>query len=169
MQNSFRFDVKTRWLLLATTTLVIYCIVPVRGDVTFDLDAVSTLLQVLLVVLTFPLGLVFVLLVNALTGGFGGFGIAGQLQVWAVAVAGGFFQWFFLIPALLGRRKPEVTALNLSAAATTTPAAAPAHAPGALPEAYANATTDLPPIPQFDERGRTPFERILGDDGDGAR
>ena len=162
MQNSCRFDVKTRWLLLATSTLVIYSVVPVRRDALFDLNAISTWLQFLLFLLTFPLGSFFVLFVHAFAGGFSDFGIVEQFQMWVVAVALGFLQWFFLIPALTGRKSPEVTALNLSAAPAA-PAAASAHAPGALPESDANVATDAPPIPQFDERGRTPFERILSD------
>ena len=161
MQNSFRFDLKTRWLLLSTCTLLLYCIVPVRRGAFFDLDAVSTWLQFLLFVLTFPLGSLFVMLVYTLSGGFENFSITDQLQVWVIAVALGFLQWFFLIPAIMGRISPEVTALNLSAAPAA-PAVAPAHATGALHESEANAATNVPPIPQFDERGRTPFERILG-------
>ena len=165
MQNSFRFDVKTRWLLLATSMLIVYCIVPVRRGALFDLNAISTWVQLVLFLLTFPLGSFFVLLVHAMAGGFDQFGIVEQFQMWVVAVALGFLQWFFLVPALLGRKSPEVTALNLSAAASA-PAVAATHAPGALPESDANVATETPPIPQFAERGRTPFERILGDDGD---
>jgi hypothetical protein len=164
MQNSFRFDVKTRWLLLATTILVIYTVVPVRRGAWFDLDAISTWLQFLLFLLTFPLGSFFVLLVHGFAGGFGGFGIVEQFQMWVVAVGLGFLQWFFLIPAVLGRKSPEVTALNLSAGGAA-PAVTSARAPG-LPNAGRADTPDAPPVPQFDERGRTPFERILngGDD-----
>jgi len=163
MQNSFRFDVKTRWLLLATSTLVIYTVVPVRRDALFDLNAISTWLQFLLFLLTFPLGSFFVLLVHAFAGGFGDFGIVEQFQMWVVAVALGFLQWFFLIPAMLGRQSSAVTTLNLSAGAGV-PAVISAPAPGGLPVSDADVATDAPPIPQFDERGRTPFERILGDD-----
>jgi len=165
MQNSFRFDVKTRWLLLATSTLVIYSVVPVRRAALFDLNAISTWLQLLLFLLTFPLGSFFVLLVHAFAGGFGEFGIVEQFQMWIVAVALGFLQWFFIIPAMLRRKNSEVTALHLSSGGAD-PAVASAHAPGALHESEANAATNVPPIPQFDERGRTPFERILNSDDD---
>jgi hypothetical protein len=176
MQNSFRFDVKTRWLLLATTTLVVYCVVPIRRNAMFDLDAISTWLRILLFALTFPLGTFFVMFVNALAGFFdgtsvdgysisgGGGGVVEQFQMWAIAVAGGFLQWFFIIPTLLGRRRHEVTALNLSSGgAAPVAAAAAAHAPVLLNAGHAH-TPDAPPVPQFDERGRTPFERILSDD-----
>ena len=179
MQNSFRFDVKTRWLLLATTTLVVYCIVPVRRGAMFDLDSISTWLRIILFALTFPLGTFFVMFVNALAGVFGGSSVDGysidgysvveQFQMWAIAVAGGFLQWFFIVPTLLGRRRQEVTALNLSSGAAAPVAAAAAHAPGSLSAGHAH-TPDAPPVPQFDERGRTPFERILsGHDNDKTR
>ena len=164
MKNSFRFDVKTRWLLLATSTLVVYAVVPVRGGALFDLNAISTWLQLLLFLLTFPLGSFFVLLVHSMAGGFSEFGIVEQFQMWVVAVALGFLQWFFLIPAMLGRRSPEVMALNLSAGAGV-PAVASPPAPGLLNSGRAD-TPDAPPVPQFDERGRTPFERILNRDDD---
>ena len=168
MQNSFRFDAKTRWLLLATTTLVVYCVVPVRRGAMLDLGAVSTWLQLLLFVLTFPLGSFFVMIVHASPGGFDHFRIVDQFQMWAVAVALGFFQWFFLIPILLGRKSPEVTALNLSSGAGA-PAVASARE-HALTDAGGADTPNAPPVPQYDERGRTPFERILGgDDNDKTR
>ncbi|HEX7174580.1 MAG TPA: hypothetical protein VF240_04780 [Pyrinomonadaceae bacterium] len=163
MQNSFRFDVKTRWLLLATSALVIYTVVPIRRGALYDLNAVSTWLQFLLFVLTFPLGSFFVLFVHAFAGGFGEFGIVEQFQMWIVAVALGFLQWFFLIPAMLRHKSSEVTALHLSSGGDD-PAVASAQTGGALPEVDTNVATNASPIPQFDERGRTPFERILNSD-----
>jgi hypothetical protein len=169
MQNSFRFDAKTRWLLLATSALVIYSVVPIRRGALYDLNTISTWLQFLLFVLTFPLGSFFVLFVHAFAGGFGEFGIVEQFQMWVVAVALGFFQWFFLIPAMFGRKSSEVTTLNLSSGGAAPAAAAAARAPGLLNAGHAH-TPDAPPVPQFDERGRTPFERILGgDDNDSTR
>jgi hypothetical protein len=73
----------------------------------------------------------------------------------------GYAQWFHLFPALLRRAPPRTTTLNLSACAGVAP-----HAPLGL-----NATQPLkrldsarPPVPQFNDRGMTPLERVFRDE-----
>jgi hypothetical protein len=88
-----------------------------------------------------------------------------------MALALGYVQWFHLVPALLARRRPAVTTLNLSPdnMVASAPAAAYDCAPGPPPAKQLDAAP-TPPVPQFDARGLTPLERILssGDDGRAA-
>ena len=77
----------------------------------------------------------------------------------------GYAQWFHLFPALLRRRSERATTLNLAAGEGVAP-----HAPTPLGLASAAAKpldeAQRPPVPQFNERGLTPLERILRDDSE---
>jgi hypothetical protein len=70
----------------------------------------------------------------------------------------GYAQWFHLLPALLRRAPSHTTTLNLSACAGVaphTPLGMKATRPLTLPD------TAHPPVPQFNDRGMTPLERVF--------
>ena len=90
------------------------------------------------------------------------YGVFGRFAFWALAMGLGYAQWFHLLPALL-RRLParRTTTLNLSTAAGVAPPPAfgsRVTRPLGLPEA------SHPPVPQFNDRGMTPLERVFRDE-----
>jgi hypothetical protein len=159
MQNPFQPNLRKPWLLLCTTLLVVYSIMP-GGHRTLFFDAApSSLLEAAMALLSFPLGTAVAFVFHS-----SDFGVKGRLAFWAAAMGLGYAQWFHLLPALKrwekGRR---LNTLNLSA----DPSVAPAS-PLGLDITPPRPALDAPrpPVPQFDERGRTPLERILRKDSE---
>ncbi|HEX8558368.1 MAG TPA: hypothetical protein VF668_09710 [Pyrinomonadaceae bacterium] len=158
MQNPFQDNLRRPWLLLCVTLLVIYSItslMPGAGETLFFDDAAGSLLEALMFLLSFPLGAAAAAPFHSAD-----LGVKGRFAFWALGMGVGYAQWFHLFPALLRRAAPGQThtALNLS------PAAAPAREP-----LGPNVTRPLgdrldaarPPIPQFNDRGLTPLERVF--------
>ena len=162
MQNPFQANLRKLWLLLCTTTLVIYSIVPVTRETLLYWNAPSSVLEALMFLLSFPLG-------DALMFFFysGSHGIMERFVFWALAMGIGYVQWFHLFPALIRRKQANATTLNLDAGsgvafADKSPLGLNATQPLTLPE------TARPPVPQFNDRGLTPLERIFrGDEPEG--
>jgi hypothetical protein len=160
MQNPFQPNLRKPWALLCLTALVVYSILPVRGDSLTDIDAISFWLEALMFLLAFPLG---DLLASLFYAGDGS--IAARFTFWAIALAVGYVQWFSILPALLRRKRARVTTLNLATVGNvafesgTTPQTASAR-----PEPELSPLHDAPPVPQFNDRGMTPLEIILRDE-----
>ncbi len=157
MQNPFQDNLRKPWLLLCTTLLVVYSIVPGEGETLFFSGASGSFIEALMFLLSFPLGTAAAFPFHS-----AGLGVFGRFAFWALAMGVGYAQWFHLLPALL-RRLPTrpPTTLNLSAAGGVAPRpSAGLHAtrPLALPEAA------RPPVPQFNDRGMTPLERVFRDE-----
>ena len=156
MQNPFQPNLRKPWLLLCTTLLVVYSIMPVERETFFFSGAPSFFLEGLMFLLSFPLGTAAMLLFHA-----DDFGVMGRFLFWALAMGLGYVQWFHLFPALLRRDRHGSITLNLSAGAGVAPRPTPGPyvtRPLALPEAA------RPPVPQFNDRGLTPLERVLHDE-----
>ena len=159
MQNPFQQNLRKPWLLLCTTLLVVYSIMPVERETFFFSGAPSSVIEALMFLLSFPLGTAVMFLFHA-----DDYGVTGRFAFWAAAMGAGYLQWFHLLPALL-RRLPtrSPTTLNLSAAGGVAPHAAfgagATTRPLGLPDAAAR-----PPVPQFNDRGQTPLERVLRDE-----
>lgn len=159
MQNPFQPNLRKPWLLLCTTVLVTYSIMPVRHETLFYYDSPSSVLEALMFLLSFPLGDAFMFLFHDATHG-----VTERFVFWAMAMGLGYAQWFHLFPALLRRRQSRVTTMNLGQGAGVAPAPETPlglAAPGAAPALEA----ERPPVTQFDERGLTPLERVLRDGG----
>ncbi|HEX8285104.1 MAG TPA: hypothetical protein VF588_17210 [Pyrinomonadaceae bacterium] len=157
MQNPFQDNLRKPWLLLCTSLLLVYSIVPGESETLFFDGAAGSFLEALMFLLSFPLGDAAALLFHSPD-----FGVTGRFAFWAAAMGAGYLQWFHLFPALLrrlpARPTPSVT-LNLSPGSGVAPRAAHLSAatrPLVLPEAPAR-----PPVPQFNERGQTPLERVF--------
>jgi hypothetical protein len=154
MQNPFQDNLRKPWLLLCTTLLVVYSIVPGEGGTLFFNGASGSFMEALMFLLSFPLGTSVMFLFHA-----DDLGVKGRFVFWALAMALGYAQWFHLLPALLRRlpaRRP--TTLNLSEAVGVAPPSAlgsRATRPLGLPEATHT------PVPQFNDRGLTPLERVF--------
>lgn len=158
MQNPFQPNLRKLWILLCTSTLLTYTIMPVRHETLFYVDASSSWLEALMFLLSFPLGDALMLLFYSED-----YGIMGRFALWALAMGVGYAQWFHLFPALVSRKPPApVTTLNLSAA----PGVAFAPAAGAAPARALPGRTparDAPPTSPLDDRGLTPIERVFRD------
>ncbi|HEX8354961.1 MAG TPA: hypothetical protein VF611_18785 [Pyrinomonadaceae bacterium] len=156
MQNPFQDNLRKPWLLLCTTLLVVYSIMPGEHATLFFSGAPSSPIEALMFLLSFPLGSAAAFVFHA-----DDLGVFGRFAFWALGMGVGYAQWFHLFPALLRRAPPRTTTLNLSAAAGVAPHAPlgpNATRPLALPEAA------RPPVPQFNDRGMTPLERVFRDE-----
>ena len=157
MQNPFQPNLRKPWLLLCTTLLLVYSIMPGAHRTLFFDAAPSSFLEAAMALLSFPLGTAVAFVFHS-----SDLGVFGRFAFWAAAMGLGYAQWFHLLPALKRRERSRgINTLNLSAGprvAPTSPlglnAAAP---PGAL-------DAGRPPVPQFNERGRTPLERVFRDE-----
>ena len=160
MQNPFQDNLRKPWALLCTTLLVVYSIMPGGHETLFFDGAPSAPLEALMFLLSFPLGTAAGLLFHSPD-----MGLKGRFVFWALAMGVGYAQWFHLFPALLRgvqqKSQPSIT-LNLRPAgsvASTRPLgldAAPARTP--------SLDAARPPVPQFNERGLTPLERVFRDE-----
>lgn len=157
MQNPFQPNLRKPWLLLCTTLLLVYSIMPGEHRTLFFDAAPSSVIEAVMALLSFPLGTAVAFVFHAAD-----FGVFGRFAFWAAAMGLGYAQWFHLLPAL--KRREEGRRLHT----LHHPAG-----PGVLPASPLglNATTPLglpeaarPPVPQFNDRGQTPLERILRDE-----
>jgi len=153
MQNPFQPNLRKPWLLLCTTLLVVYSIMP-GGHRTLFFDAApSSFLEAAMALLSFPLGTAVAFVFHS-----SDLGVFGRFAFWAGAMGLGYAQWFHLLPALKrweARRRIET--LNLSA----DPSVAPASPLGLNATPSPALDAPRPPVPQFNERGQTPLERVF--------
>jgi hypothetical protein len=154
MQNPFQDNLRKPWLLLCTTLLVVYSIMP-GGHRTLFFDAApSSVLEAAMALLSFPFGTAVAFVFHSPD-----FGVAGRFAFWAAAMGLGYAQWFHLLPAL-GRweERRHLNTLNLSGGGSVAPAS-PLGLNVATPAPALDAAR--PPVPQFNERGQTPLERVF--------
>ncbi|MDT5157306.1 MAG: hypothetical protein QOH51_1663 [Acidobacteriota bacterium] len=169
MQNPFQTNLRKPWLLLCTTVLVVYSISPGEHETLFYFNAPGSLLEALMFLLSFPLGDLLMFPFHSPAHA-----VMERFAFWAVAMGIGYAQWFHLFPALLRRTQTQTTTLNLSTcenvarpartslglhSAETTPLSLGANEP-----THALDDASRPPVPQFNERGLTPLERMFRDD-----
>jgi hypothetical protein len=158
MQNPFQPNLRKPWLLLCTTLLVVYTIMPAGHESFFYYDAASVPIEALMFMLSFPLGDAATFLFHSPW-----YNPTQRFVFWAVAMGLGYAQWFHVFPALLRRRSERATTLNLAGVESVAPHTS---TPLGLASAETKPTGDAtrPPIPQFNERGLTPLERIFRDE-----
>jgi hypothetical protein len=159
MPNPFQPNLRKPWLLLCTTLLLVYSIMPGGHRTLFFNDAPSAVLEALMALLSFPLGTAVLFLFHS-----DDFGVTGRFVFWAAAMGLGYAQWFHLLPALKRREEQSrVHTLNLSAGESVAPASPLGL--GATPPRPA-LDAPRPPVPQYNDRGMSPLERILRDEDD---
>ena len=159
MQNPFQPNLRKPWLLLCTTLLLVYSIMPGEHRTLFFDSAPSALLEAAMALLSFPLGTAVVSAFHSAD-----LGVFGRFAFWAAAMGLGYAQWFHLLPALRRREAGRrLNTLNLSGG----PGVASAS-PLGLRAAQSRPVLDAarPHVPQFNERGLTPVERVLRDGED---
>ena len=157
MQNPFQPNLRKPWLLLCTTLLLVYSIMPGAHRTLFFDAAPSSVLEAAMALLSFPLGTAVAFVFHS-----SDFGLFGRFAFWAAAMGLGYAQWFHLLPALQrwekGRR---INTLNLSDGPSVAPAS-PLGLNAARPSPALDAAR--PPVPQFNDHGRTPLERVFRDE-----
>jgi hypothetical protein len=161
MQNPFQPNLRRLWILLCTTLLVVYTIMPGATETIFFHYATSAFIETLMFLLAFPLGDAVAFLAHDPH-----FGSLERFAFWAVAMGLGYAQWFHIFPALLRRtRQRRTTTLNLADGESVAPHA---RSPLGLSSAETRPLGEAqrPPVPQFNERGLTPLERIIRDDSE---
>jgi hypothetical protein len=158
MQNPFQPNLRKPWLLLCTTLLVVYTIMPAGHESFFYYDAASVPIEALMFLLSFPLGDAAAFLFHSPW-----YGPLERFVFWAVAMGLGYAQWFHIFPALLRRKAERATTLNLAGVESVAPHA---RTPRGLASAETKPLDEAtrPPVPQFNERGLTPLERIFRDE-----
>ena len=156
MQNPFQANLRKPWLLLCTTLLVVYSIAPGEYETLFFAKASGSFIEALMFLLSFPLGTAAASLFHSPD-----YGVPGRCAFWALAMGVGYAQWFHLFPALLRRRHSHTTTLNLSAGSGV--AQRPPLGPNAT-RPLATLEAARPPVPQFNDRGLTPLERVFRDE-----
>ena len=159
MQNPFQPNLRKPWLLLCTTLLLVYSIMPGAHRTLFFDAASGSVLEAAMALLSFPLGTAVAFAFHS-----SDFGLTGRFAFWAAAMGLGYAQWFHLLPALKRWEKSRrINTLNLPAGPSVAPAS-PLGLRAARPLGALDAAR--PPVPQFNDRGRTPLERILRDEDD---
>ena len=159
MQNPFQPNLRKPWLLLCTTLLVLYSIMPGAHRTLFFDAAPSSVLEACMALLSFPLGTAVAFAFHS-----SDLGLTGRCAFWAAAMGLGYAQWFHILPAL--KRREQGRRVN-----TQNPESAPGVAPASplglnVTPAAPALDAARPPVPQFNERGQTPLERILRDDSE---
>lgn len=158
MQNPFQPNLRRPWLLLCTTLLVVYTIMPGHYETLFFHYAPSAFLEALMFLLAFPLGDAVAFLAHSPR-----YGSLERFVFWAVAMGLGYAQWLQLFPALLRRtRQRRTTTLNLAGGESVAPHTRSSLGLASLETKPLNEAR-RPPVPQFNERGLTPLERVLRD------
>jgi len=159
MQNPFQPNLRKPWILLCTSLLLTYTISPGEYATLFFHYAPSSFLEVLMFLLSFPLGDAAAFLLYSPSAG-----ATERLAFWTFAMALGYAQWFHLFPALLERVSERNTTLNLTGVEGV---ALPARTRLGLASAETKPLNEARRSPHFNERGLTPLERIIRDDSEG--
>lgn len=156
MQNPFQANLRKPWLLLCTTLLVVYSIMPVEHETLFFNSAPSAVLEALMFLLSFPVGTAAAFLFHSAD-----LGVTGRFVFWAAAMGLGYAQWFHLFPALLRRARSHPNTLNLSNGSGVAPRSTLGLG---VTQPLRALDAARPPVPQFNERGMTPLERVFRDE-----
>src|SRR5437764_14400283 len=88
MQNPFQPNLRKPWLLLCTTALVTYSIMPVRHETIFYFNAPSSVLEALMFLPSFPLGDAFMFLFHSPTQA-----IMARFAFWALPMGRAYAPW----------------------------------------------------------------------------
>jgi hypothetical protein len=161
MKSRIILCVKTAWLTTVLALLLMGTSLCQFSDTTCG-DASGTML-IFMLILSFPTG-VFFAIGSTLFLRTVSFAFPSDLTLWLIMAVGGFLQWFIVTPRLFA--KHEITILNLNQ--NDSPLETinlrlkdpPLETPGAKPAVVARPKR-IKPISAFDNRGRSPLERVI--------
>ena len=151
MKSRIQLCLKTAWLTSVAVLLLMGINLCVSTDsACFDAGATMILFMF---ILSFPTGFLF-LLVSVLFISESFHPPSQYITVWLIMTAGGFVQWFIIVPRLFAKR--DFTILNLGQAES--PVAVPPGSPQSSPATRPKRVKTICP---FDNRGRSPLERVI--------
>jgi hypothetical protein len=168
MRKQFICGVKVAWTVAALVALLMYIGACSSNEAC---RPVGDTMLFFMGVVTFPAGLLCIILSVIVCGLLGGEYPRSEFTIWFLLVCGGCLQWYVVVPLLL--EEPRLTLLNLH---TTLPIPASAAATAAKPDlSIATPSTvsviQAPRKPHarkrhhqvlpFDKFGRTPLERVI--------
>jgi hypothetical protein len=169
MRNKIILCLKTAWVVAAFMTLLVAT--TVCGSADRGCFAAGQTMLLFMMVLSFPLGPVFLLISLIFVESPVGHFASDYAFAWFIMLCGGCCQWFILVPRLFG--KPKFTLLNLKTppneiskrlVALPAPALTPS---GTATETIATSrprvrsTKRTRRVTPFDKAGRTPLERVI--------
>ena len=170
MRSKIILCLKTAWIVAALMTVLVATTICGSSDQACFVTGDTMLL--FMGILSFPLGLVFLLLSLLFVDGPGSYLASDYALAWFIMLCGGCCQWFILVPRLFA--KPQFTLLDLRTQPNETPkrsvaVAAPASKPSpAAIEAIVSARPSVTSakktarsIRPLDRLGRTPLERVI--------
>jgi hypothetical protein len=172
MRRQFILCVKVAWTVAALIILLMYA--GVCGSSDQACRPVGDTMLFLVGILTFPAGLVCLLVSVIVCGLLGGEYPTGEFMAWFLMVLGGCLQWYIIVPILL--EEPRFTLLKLNSPVASTPIIVEPAAvnPNSSVEAPGPATAAALQAPRkprprrrhnrvlaFDKFGRTPLERVI--------
>src|SRR5215212_4303836 len=145
MQNPFQPNLRKPWILLCTSLLLVYTIMPGEQQTLFFGEAPSAPLEALMFLLSFPLGDAAAFLFHSPW-----LNSTQRFAFWAFAMGLGYAQWFHILPALLKRKSERAITLNLTGGESV---ALPTRAPLGLASAETKPLDEAqrPPTAHFNE------------------
>jgi hypothetical protein len=171
------FGCKTKaektWLMVSLTALVVHRLLEIEPS-----PRVMWLVEALMVVLTFPLGLIVMFFLALGVDASSRHADFSWLLDWSTLLVIGYLQWFWMLPEIRRNSQPitfnltspvEIAASVETAAPpeTATPAPPPHDTltltelpPHAAPVVF-NVAAFVPPLSEFDEAGLTALDRVL--------
>ena len=170
MRKQVILCLKVAWTVAALTTLFTTSAVCGFNQQACHVSGETMLLA--MGFLTFPLGLICILVSVVVCGAMGSEYPSGDFTIWFIMALGGCLQWFVIAPQCL--EEPTLTVLNLNSTPPPTVAPLIAANPQSLAEAPKSMTTPAIAVPlrirqrnrpnrinAFDRFGRTPLERVI--------
>ena len=152
MKSRTKLCLKTAWLTTATVLLFMGTNLCVSTD--SSCFAAGETMLLFMTILSFPMGVVFVFASIFFLGTEGVHSPSDYITVWLIMACGGLLQWFIVIPRLFAKR--DFTTLNLRQEDLPLKGLLVGDQPTS-----ARAPKRIKPISAFDNRGRTPLERVI--------
>jgi hypothetical protein len=168
MRNKIILCLKTAWIVAAF--MIVLTATAVCGSADQACSAAADTMLLFMSLLSFPLGLVFLLISSLFVAPSAG-PASDYAFTWFIMLCGGSCQWFILVPRLFA--PPQFTVLNLRTppnAISRSLVAPPAPTPKPPEAAIETIAVSRPSVRSrkppnrtrpFDRLGRTPLERVI--------
>lgn len=172
METSARFKLRRAWVLVWVAAFIFYRLGEVQLWPEHLYFGPHRMLEPLMFFASFPASLFYAVGVEALFCNECNT-LTREPLFWMGVLVAGYLQWFRLVPLLFDAKlvttlnlctAPHAPTPNVSVSNPSTPAPAhepPARAPSPAPRLSPPADAARPPVPHFDDRGRTPLGRII--------
>ncbi len=149
MKNRIELCLKTAWLTTAIALLLMGTSLCEFSNTTCA--AANGMMLTFMLILSFPLGAFFAISSTLFLRSLS-FEFPSDFVLWLIMAVGGFLQWFVVVPGLIANRELTILNLNQKDSRLETPGRKPA---------VVTRPKRIKPISAFDNRGRSPLERVL--------